>query len=147
MPFNHYPQPNVHDWKPDYDTFDQDEERILVYLNWGEKIICSWSSDERSTGGLVIAPEAIPDNLRSYFGDKLDPYEYAPGEFMQPLLFVYQNENNSLKIELAHPKFDGSFDTGGQVYRIHAVRRGRRRHSLEVAGYRRGITERQRRAS
>lgn len=35
MPFNHYPQPNVGHWKPDYDTFDQDEERILVYLNWG----------------------------------------------------------------------------------------------------------------
>lgn len=90
----------------------------------------------------MIAPEAIPDNLRSYFGDKLEPYEYAPGEFMQPLLFVYQNDDNSLKIELAHPKFESSFDTGGQVCRIHRVRRGRRRHSVEIAGYRRAITER-----
>lgn len=143
MPFNHHPQPNIRDWKPDYDSFDQETERLLVYTDWDDRIILAWSSDERSTGSHIIAPEAIPENLRSYFGEMLAPYEYKPGEFVQSKLFVYQQDNNSLKIDLAHPVYSGSFDTSGHVCRVYRVQRGQRRHSLEVAGHRRPITKRE----
>jgi len=148
MPFKCYPQPNIHHWKPEYGTFNQETDRLLVYIGWhDDKIILSWSTDERSTGGLVLAQEAIPENIAWHFGDKLDPFIYAPGETMQPELFVTQMDDNRLMFELTHPAYEGSFDTRGRVYRIHKVQRGRRRHSPTVAGHYHGITERNRHMS
>jgi len=150
MPFKYYPQPNVHHWKPDLtESFNQETDRLLVYLDWDdEKIILAWWGDVKSASlGLVLAREAIPENIAWHFGDKLDPFMYALGETMQPELFVTQMDDDRLTFELAHPAYEGSFDTRGRVYRIHKVQQGRRRHSPKIAGHYHGITERDRHVS
>lgn len=142
MPFTNAPRPTINTWRPSHVGFDQANDRLFVRTSEDEMIVLAWSSDQQSTGSFVLAREAIPRNLSEQFGDKLHTYEFAPGEFMQPELFVYQREDSTLKLELGHPAYVGEFDTTGRVVRIRAGWLGSRKHSETIAGFRRYVGNR-----
>lgn len=143
MPFRNYPQPNVHHWKPG-DHFDQEADRLLVKTSWDDSIVLAWSSGDMSDGSLIVAPEVVPENVADHFGDVLDPFEYASGRTMTPYLYVTQLDDNRLSLVLAHPRYEGSFDTSGSVESIRPVKRSLKRYPDQIAGYTRRITERKR---
>jgi len=127
MPFiRSRPQPNLREWSPSPGDFDSEIDRLRVTTDWGDSIILSWSHKEADSGIFVIAPEAIPDNVRDYFAHTLDPW-IVDDEAVQPYLAVFQNHDkaNSLNIELVHPRFRGMIETCGHVNGIRPTRRFR----------------------
>lgn len=139
MPFICNPQANISEWRPHRGSFNAETDRLRVTTNWADVVVLAWSSDDANAGWFVLAPETIPANIRSYFGDKLNDFEYSPGEFMKPQLFVYQIGENLLRIELGHPKYEAVIQLAGHVIDVQSVRRGpRNRSSSEVRYYQRG---------
>ncbi len=121
MPFNEYPQPNVHTWRPDYDVFNWETDRLRIRTDWDETVILAWSTKESVGGVLTIAPEAMPVNVANHFGNTLG---HEPGRTYQPMLHVIQRNDNGLTFYLTHPRFEGSFGMNGRVCHIRPVQRG-----------------------
>ena len=118
MPFVNNPPPDVRTWRPSQEDFNQATDRLMVKTLWNDTLVLAWSTDEASTGGLILARDAMPQNIREHFDTMLEPLEYEPGQIVQPELFVTQQDNGRLRFELAHPDYEGHFTTGGQVSHI-----------------------------
>lgn len=143
MPFKEFPQPNVHHWKPD-ENFDHHIDRLHVATNWHDFVVLAWTTDDRSDGGLIVAPEAVPENVTEHFRGYLEPFEYARDEKVQPYLYVNQLDDGRLEFRLAHPMYEGSFETSGSVLHIRPTLRNLRRRPDSIAGYTRPVTEHKR---
>jgi len=130
MPFKEFPRPSINTWGPD-DDFDWAEDRLYVELNWhDDSLILAWSSDD-DAGGLVIAHEAVPDNLLRWVYNMTDMRDH-PTELM---FFVRQSpDTNVLIIELIHPVYYGKFVTSGGVCNVRPLVGGEF-YSDELAGH------------
>lgn len=142
MPFKEYPQPNVHVWLPPHRGFSQADDRLLVETTWNDYVLLSWSSDDRFTGRLIVAPEAVPVNVALFLRGMLEAYEHAIGVTIQPTLDVTQTDDNRLEFALNHPRYQGRFYSEGTVDHVRAIKRGRKPPPTTFAGRRPVVSER-----